>query len=633
MNALTGHPGRPVGDLTSTAPVTHNPPSVVLDHLLALLRAGQAARAHAEASQLIATYPLGEILAHITGVIATRLGDGAAALHHFDRAIALAPDYAEAHNSRGNLLKTLGRASDALAAYEAAIRHDPERAAFHVNRGSALRLLERPTEAVTSYDKAIALDPALGEAYANRGNALLDLGRADDAVSDYESAMVLQRTNPAALSDLTHRLNHMCRWTEIGRAAETILIAGGDAPIPPFHMLRYADAPARQRICARAWTAAHLPPAAAPLSPPPRADDGKIRVGYFSCDFHSHATMNLIAGLFEHHDKARFEIHAFSWGDKAPDAMTARMTRAVSKAHDIAALTDANAAAYARDQQIDIAIDLKGHTEGARAGIFAHRAALRQVAWLGYPGTSGAPFIDHILADRIVIPEDAQADYSETILYLPHSYQVNDNRRPIAPTRDSRAMHGLPEDAFVFCSFNDSYKITPAVFDIWMRLLARVDGSVLWLLEGNKWAPDALRREAAARGIDPARLIFAGKLPTAGHLARHAHADLFLDTFGINAHTTASDALWAGLPLVTRMGRSFAARVAASLLHAVDLPELVTQSDEAYEELALALARDPTRLTALRARLAANRLTTPLFDTARFTRDIEAIFTELCAGD
>jgi predicted O-linked N-acetylglucosamine transferase (SPINDLY family) len=396
-------------------------------------------------------------------------------------------------------------------------------------------------------------------------------------------------------------------------------------------MLTIDDDPARQLHFARTLIAKVAVPKR-PAFHSGAGSAGRIRIGYFSSDFHDHATLYLMIGLLEHHDKSRFEIHAFSHGPNKPCEMRERLIDAVDAFHDIDKLSNADAAALARSLRIDIAIDLKGHTDGARTGIFAYGAAPKQVNFLGYPGTMGADFIDHIVADRIVIPEDGQHHFAEQVAYLPNSYQPTDSYRVIADRRFTRAQLGLPDEGFVFCCFNNNYKITPAEFDIWMRLLGGVEGSTLWLLEDNRWASANLRREARARGVDPARLVFAPRMIQSEHLARQACADLFLDTFTVNAHTTASDALWAGLPVVTKLGRSFVARVAGSLLHALDLAELVTQREEDYERLALALATDPARLAAIRARLAANRLSAPLFDTARYTRDIEALYERIHAG-
>ncbi|MET0375049.1 MAG: hypothetical protein ABW128_12445, partial [Rhizorhabdus sp.] len=369
-----------------------------------------------------------------------------------------------------------------------------------------------------------------------------------------------------------------------------------------------------------------LPPPP-PLPRPPHMT-GRLRIGYFSADFHDHATMYLMARLFELHDRDRFAVHAYSYGPDQDDAMRRRLRGAVEEFRDIRHLGDRDVAELARRDAIDIAIDLKGYTNGTRSGIFAFRPAPVQISYLGYAGTMGADFIDYIVADPVVIPPRLRDAYSEKIISLPHSYMANDDRRPIADRPVTRADMGLPEHAFVFACFNNSYKISAELFDIWMRLLGKVEGSVLWLLRANRWTQANLAREAARRGIDPARLVFADKLAQAEHLARQHLADLFLDTFAFNAHTTASDALWGGLPVVTKLGESFSARVAGSLLSGVGLPELITHSAQDYERLAFELTTDRDRLAGIRAKLAAQRLTAPLFDSARFTRHIEQGYIE-----
>ena len=348
-----------------------------------------------------------------------------------------------------------------------------------------------------------------------------------------------------------------------------------------------------------------------------------VRIGYFSADFHDHATMYLMARVFEKHSKSDFEIYAYSYGPNTNDCMRKRLTAAVDKFHNVRQLSDFDIAALARDHEIDIAVDLKGYTQNTRLGIFAFKAAPIQISYIGYPGSLGAPFIDYIIADPVVIPRAYESAYAEKIIFLPHSYQANDDMRPIANTVYSRSQLGLPADAFVLCCFNNSYKIIPCEFDIWMRVLSQIEGSVLWLLEANKWVSQNLRSAAQARGIDPSRLIFAPKLAHDEHLARHSCADLFIDTFNVNAHTTASDALWAGLPLVTKAGKGFAARVAASLLTAIGLPELIVETEAAYEALILDLARSPQQLQAVTKKLAQNRRTSPLFDAALLTNHLD----------
>ncbi|HKU45624.1 MAG TPA: hypothetical protein VJQ58_01995, partial [Burkholderiales bacterium] len=360
---------------------------------------------------------------------------------------------------------------------------------------------------------------------------------------------------------------------------------------------------------------------------PPRKA-GKLRVAYVSADYHEHATAVLTAGLFEQHDRAQLEVIGVSCGPDDGSAMRKRLVQAFDRFADVQKTSDAEAVRILRELNVDIAVDLKGHTRGARLKVFAQRPAPLQVSYLGYPGTLGAPFIDYVIADRVVIPEGEERFYSEAVVALPGSYQVNDAKRPIAERTPSRAAMGLPEDAFVFCCFNNNFKITAEVFDAWMRLLKNVPGSVLWLLEDNRESRRNLEQAAAARGVEPARLVFAARMSHWDHLARHRLADLFLDTLPYNAHTTASDALWAGLPLVTCAGTTFAGRVGASLLQAVGLPELVTRNLVEYEALALRLT-NRTELNAVRGKLARNRLTEPLFDTARFTRNLESAYRRM----
>ena len=551
------------------------------------------------------------------------------ALASYGKAVRLNPARAEAYNNRGNALLDLKRHDEALADFDKAIGIRPAYADAYVNRGNALRALDRREDAVASYDRAIALMPALAEAHNNRGGVLKTIKRLDEALDSYETALRLKPDYAMPLSEIVNLRAHLCDWTNMAerRATLSALAMNGEA-VPPFFMLNIADDPARQLACARTWTAERHG-RARPVDFGPRSPDARIRIGYFSADFHNHATMCLMGKMLELHDRSRFEIHAFSYGVNVEDRMRKRLLRTVDAFHDVGELDDGSVAELARSRGIDIAVDLKGHTENSRSGIFAYRAAPVQVNYLGYPGTMGADFMDYIIADGIIIPEEDEKYYSEKVIRMPHSYQVNDDQRDLSAKKYSRADVGLPADGFVFCCFNNNYKISPAEFDIWMRLLAKVEGSVLWLLGDNEWAIANLRRQAEARGIDPARLVFAERVTVAEHLARHVCADLFLDTFNVNAHTTASDALWMGLPIVTKLGASFVSRVAGSLLHAVGLPELVTDTAEAYERLALDLATDPAHFAATRAKLAGNRLTTPLFDTERFTRDIEKVYERL----
>jgi predicted O-linked N-acetylglucosamine transferase (SPINDLY family) len=395
----------------------------------------------------------------------------------------------------------------------------------------------------------------------------------------------------------------------------------------PFSLLSIPSTLAEQKIAAETYVADNFPPRADVSAPSGRSHGGKIRIGYFSADFCDHPVTYLIAQLFELHDRSKFEIFGFSLGPFVDDDVRRRLAAGFDQLIDVKDKSDAEIAELARNMQIDIGVDLMAFTEHSRTGIFAHRAAPIQINYLGFAGTMGAKYIDYVIADRTVIrPEEAEF-YSEKIVCLPHSFQVNDRTRRISDRRFTRDELGLPADGFVFCCFNNCFKITPDVFDIWMRLLTKVDGSVLWLPKSNASAVKSLRAEGMRRGIGSERLVFAERMDNiSDHLARLASADLFLDTFYYNAHTTASDALWAGLPIVTRLGDTFAGRVAASLLNAVGLPELITRTADEYEQLALELATDRDKLLLVKKRLADNRLKCPLFDTQLFTKHIESAY-------
>jgi len=383
------------------------------------------------------------------------------------------------------------------------------------------------------------------------------------------------------------------------------------------------DAPARHKLRSENWTTTKYTQSSLPVLPAPAQQPAKLRIGYFSADFRAHPVMYLMCQVLAEHDRDRFEIIAYSYGPDQADPVRERSRAAVDEFIDVRSLSDLEVAEHARANKIDIAIDLTGYTEHCRSGIFAYRAAPIQINYLGYPGTMGADFMDYIIADQQLIPPSSQQYYSEKPLYLPHHYQAQDDRLAIASETPSRESLGLPEEGFVFCAINSSYKITPSVFSIWMRLLDRVEGSVLWLLKSNEWAQENLLKEASARGIDPQRLVFADKVSHDVYLARFRQADLYLDTFVYNAGATASNALWAGLPVLTKRGEGYTARMAGSLLSSLGVEELITETEESYEALALALAEDPVRLETLRAKVCAQRETSPLFKTALFTRHLE----------
>ena len=555
------------------------------------------------------------------------LRDYPRALGLFERLAAAKPPASKALIGKGLALSGENRHEEALAALDAAIALDPRDADALIGKGVALKALRRLPEAIETYRRASEAVPRNINAHFNLGNALVLLKRNSEARQFYECAWALDNRNAEVLSALIRSMQITWEWQELAALQQRMVhdVASQRAITNPFNLLGVADDPGLHQIAARAYTRETLPLAPA-AKPPPAAPRDKLRIGYFSADLHNHATMHLLAGVLECHDRDAFEIHAFSYGPEIEDAMRARARATVDHFHECGRLSDGAIIAAARKAGIDIAIDLKGYTQDARLGPFAARVAPLQVSYLGYPGTVGADFLDYILADATVLPMDQQPFYDEKIIHLPDSYQANDDRRAIAPATPSRAEAGLPAEGFVYCCFNNAYKITPEIFASWMRILAAVPGSVLWLLRNEEDAMARLRGAAQAQGVDPARLVFGPSLPSAQHLARHRLADLFLDTLPYNAHPTASDALWAGLPVLTQMGEAFAGRVAASLLKAVGLPEMITRDTAAYEALAVALGQDAARAAALKAKLAAALPGAPLFDTPRFTRHLEAAF-------
>ncbi|MGQ0677709.1 MAG: O-linked N-acetylglucosamine transferase, SPINDLY family protein [Rhodospirillales bacterium] len=599
-------------------------------HLLGLieLRRGRLPEAERAIARAVAIQP-GFAPAHLNRARAlAALGRAEEAVESYDKALALKPDNAEAQFRRANLLRGLNRLADALAGFERAVALDPGHAAAWNNRGVVLKALGRLDQAVESYDRALAAKPDFAEAAANRGLALADLNRHDRAAGDFELALKIDPDFDYAPGLLAHSRMHCCDWRHIEADIRRLTegVRAGMRATHPFPFLALSGSAGDQLACARIWARDNCPPSPAPLWRGERYAHDRIRVAYLSADFYDHATMRLAAGLFECHDRSRFETAAISFGPDAPGPMRDRLEAAFGRFEDMRRESDAAIARRIRDLEIDIAVDLKGPTKDARSRVLAMRPAPLQVAYLGFPGTMGAEFIDYIVADRVVIPDAHIGFYAEQVVHLPGSYQANDRARRIGAAAPSRAEAGLPAGAFVFCSFNSAYKITPPMFDLWMRLLAIIDGSVLWLLRSNAAAEDNLRREAKQRRVDPERLAFAPVVPPEDHLARHRLADLFLDTLPCNAHTTASDALWAGLPVLTCRGEAFAGRVGASLLGAAGLPELVAGSLEEYEALALKLAADRALLAATKAKLKANRLTCALFDTAGFTRRLERAY-------
>ena len=558
------------------------------------------------------------------------LGRGDDALADYERALQSNARNAMALLYRGELMGGLGRFPEALENYESLARIAPGYDEVWFRRGTILWEMERLEEAWFSFRRALDCNPGRFSAAFNSGTVLLKLERYDEAFAAFEKARVLAPDHPYVLDGLAGAVLSGCdfaRWPEY-QALAIAAVRDRSAVLAPLDFLPFCNDGALRRRCSETFIVNRVPQPSVPLRTGGQYGHDRIRVAYLSADFRQHATAELIAGLIEAHDRTQFEIGAVSFGRDDGSVMRARLVKAFDWFEDVRLRNDADVAQWLKDRGIDIAIDLKGHTQESRPGILAHRPCPVQVHYLGYPGTIGAPWLDYILADARVLPFDQQALYSEKIVHLPQCYQVNDSTRTIAET-PTRAEAGLPPQGFVFCCFNAAWKIAPVLFDTWMGLLAAVPGSVLWLLDDNATARRNLAAAAIARGVDASRLIFAPRLPPAEHLARHRLADLFLDTAPYNAHTTASDALWAGLPVLTLLGTQFDGRVAASLLETMGLPELVTHSMEDYETLALALARSPQPLQSLRARLEANRRTSRLYDTDRFRRALESAYRRM----
>ena len=545
-----------------------------------------------------------------------------------EQALAINPNLNEAWSNKGGALKELKRYDEAITHYDKALSLKPDYPEGWSNKGVTLHELKRYDEAVAHYDKALSLRPNCAEYWSNKGTTLNELKRYDEAITHFDKALTLKPDIDWAFGDLLHTKMKICSWSGMAEALRNISkkVVANEKVINPFVLLALNDNALLHKKSSEIFIQSRYQfnPALGPILRCPKSQ--KIRVGYFSADFYNHATGYLMAELFELHDKNKFELIGFSFGPIVNDEMRQRLEKSFDQFIEVGKKSDIEVAKLSRDLSIDIAVDLKGFTQEARAGIFANRAAPIQVNYLGYPGTLGADYMDYIIADETLIPSQYHRFYFEKVVYLPNSYQVNDRKRLISDRQFRRQELGLPESGFIFCCFNNNYKILPATFEGWMRILKAVESSVLFLFQDNSWVVENLKKEAEKQGIASDRLVFAERLPLPEHLARHHQADLFLDTFPYNAHTTASDALWAGLPVLTLAGQSFASRVAASLLNEIGLPELITSSQEEYEALAIELALNPNKLADIKLKLANNRLSAPLFDTPLFTKNLEAAY-------
>ena len=567
---------------------------------------------------------------HMLGVIASQEKDFRHSIDLLQRAISIKSDDPRAFYNLGLAAYELGQFNLAADYYLKSLELKNYSKELYSNLASTYKRLFKFSEAIQFYKKALAIDNYRKEDLSNLAFCYTDANEHELSIKTYKAALKIDPKLPWIFGYSLYSQLKICDWSQDHHEIDSMrgCVLKDEQTAPNFIVATMIDELRIQLKASQIWVG--TPSGDSSLGPlkahPPKA---KIRLGYYSADFYNHATCMLMAELFEKHDKSKFELFAFSFGPDIKDPMRARVEAAFDQFIDVSTMSDKEIAEFSRMLGIDIAIDLKGSTKDHRFGIFSYRAAPVQVSYLGYPGTMGAEYIDYLIADKTLIPEESQKFYTEKIAYMPHSYQVNDRSRVISDRVFTKQEVGLPEEGFVFACFNSNYKITPDVFDVWVRILQSVEGSVLWLFEENKTAAVNLRKEAQKRGLAPERLVFAPKMELSEHLARHKLADLFIDTLPCNAHTTASDALWAGLPVLTCMGESFASRVAASLLNAIEMPELITSSLEEYEELAIALGNDSQRVLALKQKLELNKLTTPLFDSSLFTKNIEELFLNI----
>lgn len=659
-------PGEAVGAFDRALMLKPDDVAALVNRGTALRMLGRAAEALASYDRALMLKPDDPVLLSNRGLVLADLGRPEEAIGDYDRALSVTPDHLESLINRGTALATQGRYEAALASYERAMSNHPQDARAAAARGAVLLRLERPDAALASLERALALAPDHLEALNNRGTALAALGRWAAALASFERVAALVPEDAQALNNcgsalqalrrheeaaqhfarlveiapdfpyakgnlLASRL-HCCDWREhqaLVGATETAIGAGRPAA-DPFVVLSISGSAALQRRAAELYAADKYPSAAAPLWAVPRAAHDRLRIAYLSADFRDHPAGYLVAGLIEAHERSRYESIALSWGQPAADETRRRLESAFDRFIDVGSLSDRDAASRLSTLEPDIAVDLMGYTNSARPGILACRPAPMQLGLLGYPGTSGAAWLDYLIADAATVPASHIPHYTERLVMLPAPFLPPDTTRRLGRNAPTRAACGLPERGFVFCSFNNSYKIQPPVFEIWMRLLAQIEDSVLWLAAADPVSVRNLKASAAAAGVAADRLVFAPRLPDrTDHFARHGLADLMLDTFPYNAHVTAADALWSGLPLITCRGTSFAGRVAGSLLSSVSLAELIAATPAAYEALALDLARNPARLAAIRIKLQQCRPI--LSDIGRYCRQLESAYEAMWA--
>ena len=554
------------------------------------------------------------------------------ALKSYKQAIKLKPDFADAYNNQGNVFRKLNKNNDAIESYQKATKFEQNHADAYYNLGSIFRKQKKTTSAIKNYEKAIELKPDYVDSYVGLGNSYLELKNNSLALESYEKAIKLKPDYNFLLGTIVHTKLKLCLWDNLDRDLKDVeeKVSNLKKISPPFQLLTFNNSIKLQKISAEMWAKQEISSYKNILEPIfNKQINKKIKIGYYSADFHDHATSNLMVNLFELHDRSKFEIVGFYFGPESKHEMYIRVSNAFDQFINVKFKTDKEIAQLSRELNIDIAIDLMGFVKNNRFKIFIDRCAPIQVNYLGYPGTLGTNCFEYIIADKTLIPKECQEYYSEKIVYLPNSYQPNDSKKKISKKIFKREELDLPKNDFVFCSFNQSSKILPKTFDIWMRILKKVDRSVLWLLESNLTTCENLKYQADKRGVDSSRIIFAQRLPTEEHLARQKIADLFIDTFPCTGHTTSSDALWAGLPVLTLQGETFASRVSSSLLNAIGLSELITKNSYEYEEKAVELGNNLSKVISLKKKIETNKFTKPLFNTKLFTSHIEQAYLEM----
>jgi protein O-GlcNAc transferase len=603
-----------------------------LIHAIGLQNAGQPQEAAQVFHEVLDIDPSNAAALYSLALIGHHGGDGAAALTMIERGVLAAPAYAPMHFVRGAVLQAAGRKDEALLAYDEALRLQPDFTEVMINSGALLRDMQRHLEALDRFNRVLLISPDHPGALANCAIMLTEFKQGEEAILRFERLLQIDPEFAYGLGLLYYEQLHICDWKNSETLPPRILegIRAGKKSCKTLALMAINDEASDHLAAAKTFGEHMFRQNALQLWTGGRYRHKKIRLAYLSPDLREHPVGHLMAGVFERHDKNRFETYAYSLGIDDGSRLRARMVKAFDHFVDVREMGSQQIAQHMREHEIDVVIDLAGYTSDSRTDVFAFRPAPAHVGYLGYPGTMGVPYMDYILADQHVIPMDQQQFYTEQVVYMPDTYLPTDASVKISERTPTRAECGLPDEGIVFCSFSHDYKISPHLFDIWMRLLAKVPGSVLWLMSRVEISKTNLRKEAEKRGIDPARLIFAERVKhVEDHLARYRQADVFLDTHPYNAHTTAADALMAGLPVVTYMGKSFPSRVAGSLLHAIGMSDLITHSLEDYEALVLKLATNPALLADAKARIAANRATYPLFDTERFCLNLEAVVTAM----